>query len=264
VITLPRLLLSWGLLVLSVLACPSGRGEAAAPALHVPILVYHRFGPVVADSMTVTTPVFESQMKALLDNGHTVIPLQRWVDYRRGKAPAPPPRTVVITADDGHRTVYTEMFPLIKRLNIPVTLFVYPSAISNATYALTWAQLREMRASGLVEVHSHSYWHPNFRREKKRLGPEEYNKFVAMQLTQPRRKIEHELGGSVDMLAWPFGLYDDELIEQAKRAGYVAAFTIERRHAGASDNLMAIPRYLVTDRDRGRVFAQLLAAAAVR
>jgi len=42
----------------------------------VPILLYHRFGPVVADSMTVTTPVFESHLKYLHENGYKVIPLR--------------------------------------------------------------------------------------------------------------------------------------------------------------------------------------------
>jgi hypothetical protein len=66
------------------------------------------------------------------------------------------------------------------------------------------------------------------------------------------------LGTAVDMLAWPVGIYDDDLISRARAAGYVAAFTIERRNASRRDNVMAIPRYLVSDNDRGRAFALLL------
>ena len=43
-----------------------------------------------------------------------------------------------------HTRITPDMFPLIQRLKIPVTLFIYPSAISNADYAMTWAQLAEM------------------------------------------------------------------------------------------------------------------------
>jgi hypothetical protein len=60
------------------------------------------------------------------------------------------------------------------------------------------------------------------------------------------------------MLAWPFGIYDDELINKARTAGYVAALTLERRHASRSDSVMALPRYLITDRDRGTRFARLI------
>lgn len=104
--------------------------------------------------------------------------------YRRGEAPPPPPRAVVITADDGHRSVYAHMFPLVKRYGVPVTLFVYPSAISNAAYAMTWAQLEELAQSGPFDIQSHSYWHPNFKQEKRRLPADQYERLVESQLTK--------------------------------------------------------------------------------
>lgn len=228
------------------------------PVERIPILLYHRFGPSVADSMTVTTKVFESHLKYLKANGYTIISLRQLVDYCLRKGPPPPPKAAVIVADDGHKSVYTDMFPLIKKYNIPVTLFIYPSAISKASYAMTWNQLREIKESGLIDFQSHSYWHPNFKQDQKKLGPDEYEKSVEMQLKQSKAKLEKELGIHVDMLAWPFGIYDDRLISRAIAAGYVAAFTIERRHAGASDNIMTLPRYLMTDLDRGKAFESIL------
>jgi peptidoglycan/xylan/chitin deacetylase (PgdA/CDA1 family) len=253
------------LLLMLVLLCPSAgaasSGVKGFAQPRVPILIYHRFGPVVADSMTVTTAVFESQLKYLRKNGYTVIPLRSLVDYFLGKAPPPPPRAVVITSDDGHRSVYTDMLPLVKKYRIPVTLFIYPSAISNASYAMTWEQLREIKRTGLFDIQSHTYWHPNFKKEKKRLKPEDFEKFVDMQLKKSKARIEKEVGGKVDMLAWPFGIYDDWLMKRAKEDGYIAGFTIVRQNATPSDNIMALPRYIMTDRDRDRdeVFGRLLA-----
>ncbi len=66
-------------------------------------------------------------------------------------------------------------------------------------------------------MQSHTYWHPNFDREKKRLSPREYDKFVDMQLRKSREKLEKELGTRVDMLAWPFGLHNDDLEKESKR-----------------------------------------------
>lgn len=246
-------------LVLAALCCSSAIGESGDGSLQVPILVYHRFGPVVADNMTVTTAVFAAQLKYLEDNGYTVIPLRQFVAYHLGNAPPPPSRAVVITVDDAHQSVYTQMLPLVKQYRIPVTLFVYPSAISNASYALSWEQLRELQESGLFDIQSHSYWHPNFKKEKKRLTSAQYEELVERQLTQAREKLEKTLGIQVDMLAWPFGIYDDDLMKKAAAVGYIAAFTLERRPASPSDPIMALPRYLMTDADRGKVFAQLLA-----
>jgi peptidoglycan/xylan/chitin deacetylase (PgdA/CDA1 family) len=232
-------------------AAPSGGG--------VPILVYHRFGPVIADGMTVTTAVFEQQLAWLRDHEYRIVPLRAAIDALRGAGERDLGRAVVITVDDGHRTVYTELFPLIKRYRFPVTLFIYPSAISNASYAMTWEQIAEMARSGLVDVQSHTYWHPNFHREKARLKPAEYTAFVTNQLGRSKKVLAERLHSDVTMLAWPFGIVDPELEQMAREAGYVAAFSIERRPALPNTDLLALPRYLMTDHDRGARFAGIAA-----
>ena len=247
------------LFLLCILCAGTANAQTPAPLPGVPILLYHRFGPTVADGMTVTTAVFESHLIYLKENGYTVIPLRRLVDWYRKKAPAPPAGSVVIVEDDAHKTVYSDMLPLAKKYKVPVTVFVYPSAISNATYAMTWDQLRELRKSGLFDIQSHSYWHPDFKRERKKLKPAEYEKLVDRQLRKSREKLEKELGGLVDMLAWPFGIYDDHLLERAAAAGYTSSFTIERHHAGPGDSVMKLPRYLLVNADQGKVFARILA-----
>ena len=165
----------------------------------------------------------------------------------------------MITVDDAHRSVRTDMLPLVRRFAVPVTLFVYPSAIGRADYALTWDQLRELRDSGFFDVQSHTYWHPNFRTEARRLAPPEYERFVAFQLEKSRARLGAELGTPIDMLSWPFGLYDAQLIALAARAGYVAAVALEGRVVTDADDLFALPRHLVTERDRGPAFTRLLA-----
>ncbi len=234
----------------------------AEDTVSVPILAYHRFGPTVADSMTITTPVFESHLKYLKEHDYTVIPLQALVDYRIGKAPPPPPRSVVITFDDGHRSVYEVALPLIKQYRVPVTLFIYPSAISNshAPYAMSWEQLQALVATGLFNVQSHTYWHPNFKREKKKLTPAEYDKIVVTQLQKSKAVLEKRFGSSIDLLAWPFGIYDDQLLESAKNAGYVAAFTIDGRQDRAQDRRFAMPRFLMNNSQQGKNFAEMIAA----
>jgi peptidoglycan/xylan/chitin deacetylase (PgdA/CDA1 family) len=161
----------------------------------------------------------------------------------------------------GHRSVYTEMLPLVQKATVPVTLFIYPSAISHASYALTWPELRELNASGLFDVQSHTYWHPNFKSEQRRLDPRKYQEFVAFQLTQSKLTLERMLGCRVDLLAWPFGIYDDELIQMAAHSGYVAAFTIERRAVRESDSIMALPRFLIEDSMDRKAFNRMLQGA---
>jgi peptidoglycan/xylan/chitin deacetylase (PgdA/CDA1 family) len=215
----------------------------------IPILLYHRFGPVAADSMTVTDRAFDSQMKYLKENGFTVIRLRQLVDDYLGKKQSPPPRSLVITVDDGHKSVYTDCLPILRRYQFPATLFLYPSALSNASYALTWDQLRKMKEAGLLDFQAHTFWHPNFKNEKKRLTPVEYENFVEMQLRKSKEKLEKELNVKVDMLAWPFGIYDEELVNKAIEVGYMAGLSMDRRHASMFDNRMTLPRYLIGNTD---------------
>jgi peptidoglycan/xylan/chitin deacetylase (PgdA/CDA1 family) len=249
-----------GMAVVAMLFC--GPAAAADDQVTVPVLCYHRFGPTVADSMTVTTKVFESQLQWLKDHQYTVIPLRTLVNYLRGQGPPPPPKSVVITADDAHKTVYTEMLPLVRKYNIPVTLFLYPSCISNASYAMTWEQLKALQATGLFDMQGHTFWHPNFKKEKKKLKPAEYQKLVDTQLTKSKAVLEKKLGTTVDELAWPFGIYDDDLEKNAAKAGYVAAFSIDRRNASLSEKIMAQPRYLMVNGDGIKNFEAIVSGRA--
>ncbi len=236
---------------------PAKSEDSFTQATSATILVYHRFGLTVPDLMTVRTSVFEYQMRFLRENGYTVVPLRDIVNFVMGRGQLPP-QAVAITVDDGHRTVFSEIRPIVQRYRIPVTLFVYPSAISNAAYAMTWAQLQELKSTGLFEIQSHTYWHPNFHTEKTRRSADDYREFIAWQLSRSREALEDRLTGNVDLLAWPYGIYDDELISAARKAGYVAGFTLERRQAKRTDNVMAIPRSIVSDIDQGKAFEVLL------
>jgi peptidoglycan/xylan/chitin deacetylase (PgdA/CDA1 family) len=261
---IPLLLLVALSFTISTGSIPAGAAvqQPAPAATGVPILLYHRFGPTVADGMTMRTSTFEEHLKYLRDNGYKVIPLRQLVNWYLKKGPAPAPKSVVIMEDDAHKSVYSDMLPLAKKYNVPVTVFVYPSAISNAKYAMTWDQLRELKKTGLFDIQSHTYWHPNFRKDRKKMAAAEFEKSVDMQLRKSKARLEKEVGGTVDLLAWPFGIYDDYLLKKATAAGYIGTFTIEAHHAGAADVLLKLPRYLLVDSDRGKAFAQIVAGSA--
>jgi len=129
---------------------------------------------------------------------------------------------------------------------------------------LTWEELRAMQASGLVDVQSHTYWHPNFRTERARLSAGEYQSFVAFQLARSKQVLEKRLGSKVDAIAWPFGIYDPQLEAAASHAGYAAAFAFAGGPARAGCDMLAIPRIPVPDTAQGVRFAALLDSSAAR
>ena len=233
-------------------------GTVFAAERKVPVLCYHRFGVEVADSMMIKNSAFAEQMEWLKTHGYMVISLDTAMGYVNGKLKTIPAKSVVITVDDGHKSVYTDMAPIVKKYKIPVTLFIYPSAIANAKYAMNWEQLRELETTKLFHVESHTYWHPNFKKEKKKLSSVEYAKFVDKQLGGAKKKLEERMGHEIKYLAWVFGIYDDALLVDAKRSGYAAAFTIDRQHASSSDNVMALGRYMVISKHTTKDFERMV------
>jgi peptidoglycan/xylan/chitin deacetylase (PgdA/CDA1 family) len=242
--------------VLFALVAGTGRGQGARPVAS--ILVYHRFATAVNDGSTIRISTFRRQLDFLRQHGYHVVPLTSVVAHLRGDAPPPPAPAVVITVDDGHASVFTGMLPLVREYGVPVTAFIYPSAISNASYAMTWDQLAALRDTGLFDIESHTFWHPNFAREKRRLTPEAYRELATTQLCKAGTTLRHRLGVSPTLLSWPFGLYDDELFDIARGCGIVAGVTLERRLTTSGDRLMTLPRFMVLDTDVGARFAAML------
>lgn len=265
--------LRWASLLLGSLLATVANGVCAftdagraAPdgAPRVAILVYHRFGDTASDSMTIRVSTFEAHLTYLGKHGIEIVPLRQVVEWMMDRSKPMPPKAVALTVDDGHRSVYDRLLPIVERGRFPVTLFVYPSAISNAGYALTWEQLRELHRTGLFDVQSHTWWHPNFFVERRRQSATQFHEFVAKQLIRSRERIELELGSHVDTIAWPFGLYDDELLAAAAASGYVAGFTLDARRIEPKDRMLALPRFLIVDTCTPAALGRLLGETADR
>jgi peptidoglycan/xylan/chitin deacetylase (PgdA/CDA1 family) len=137
---------------------------------------------------------------------------------------------VAITFDDGHRDVYEQGFPILRRLGIPAVVFpvvgdlgksgvVWPEAEDRSPMSLlTEAQVREMAAAG-VEIGSHLWDHVH----ADRLARDE----VRRQLERSRDRLAELLGAPPVTLAYPYGAYTDAVVEETARAGYRIGLTAE-------------------------------------
>lgn len=233
----------------------------ANDAINVPILCYHNFNPVIPGSMNLTPAKFAAQINWLKENGFTIVPLKEVVEYLQGTRSSLPSKAIVITIDDGWRSVYKYMFPVIQKLNIPVTLFIYPETISKGKNALTWEELRELKSTGLFDIQGHTYSHPNFKQEKKHLSAESYEKFVKRELANSKAILEKQMGEKITLLAWPFGIYDPYLENAAKEAGYEMAFSIDYRTANRGFRPMAQPRFMILEKQSMQTFMSIVNGA---
>jgi hypothetical protein len=124
------------------------------------VLLYHRFEDTPAE--LVTTPNdFRAQMKALKDNGISVISMQDLLAWRKGEK-AIPSKSAVITIDDEWNSQYYVAWPILKEFGFPFTLFIYTQWVNTGGKAMTWAQLEEMRDAG-VDIEAHTVSHHDLR-----------------------------------------------------------------------------------------------------
>jgi len=189
----------------------------------VPILCYHRFGNG-ASKMTVSAANFAAQLEWLSRSGYHVVRLEQLVAYLEGRLPLPR-RSVVITIDDGYESVHRHAFPLLKRYGFPATLFVYPDFIG-AGDALSWSQLAELVASGLVDVQPHSKSHRNMIERLAGETDERYRDGIELEVRAPRDLLEKHLPVRVRHFAFPFGDANDLVLDTLSRHRYQLAVTV--------------------------------------
>src|SRR5262245_26309797 len=189
----------------------------------VPILVYHRFGQRES-KMEVSVADFAAKLSYLAQNDYRVVRLQELVDFLAGRQ-ALPKRAVVITIDDGYASTYKYAFPLLKQHGFPATVFVYTDFIG-ASDTLSWPQMREMAASGLINIQAHSKTHANLSNRLAGETDERYRERLDAETRVPRDVLERGVQGKVDMFAYPYGDTTDALVDVLRKRDYRVAVTV--------------------------------------
>jgi len=196
--------------------------------------------PVVGDNeiWTVTRSAFESQMRYLHDHGYQTITLDELTAWQEGRTRLPS-RPVVITFDDGDRSVYRYAWPVLQRYGMRATLFIVTGQVGHkwaGLHMLHWYELREMTDSGAFDIESHT--HNLHYKITTRMGTAPvclaaqhgwtriahnplWRDAVARDLTESRRLIRRHIGSESRYLAWPYGLGSAGLDSVAAQVGLI-------------------------------------------
>jgi peptidoglycan/xylan/chitin deacetylase (PgdA/CDA1 family) len=254
-------------------ASPSAAPVISKPAVdqnaQVVIFGYHRFVNVVKRPDTEITPaLFEQQMQELKNKGIAVIPMQDFLAWRRGEK-AIPPKSAIITFDDGWKSQYEVAWPILKKFNYPVTFFIYTEGIRPGHFSggesMSWEMLAEMRDAG-ADIQGHTATHSDLRKPydkvaKKKLSPEEYEQWLDKEIAGSKQMIEQKLGVKVNCFAVPYGFHNDHIRDVAMKAGYEALFTVYGQPITIHTPLSSVGRYLM-ENNKPKTFTDAVAAIA--
>lgn len=221
----------------------------------VVVLCYHRFEGKAGGALSIEPALLEEHMKKIKESGIPVIGMQDYLAYRRGEKSIPP-KSIIITVDDGYVSSYDVGWPILKKYGFPFTMYVYLAYINTGGKAITWAQLAEMRDAG-VDIGSHTVLHADLKFKPKRLSPGQlavapqvqsmdYDTWLKFEVEHSKQVLEEKLGIKCSTIAYPFGLHNEKVHAATRAAGYEAGFTTYGARLGMTTEAMALGRYDVT------------------
>jgi len=214
--------------------------------VRVAVLGYHDFTPSgEATEMRILTAKFRAQMEQLRQLGISVISFDDFTAWKRGTKTIPE-RSVLLTFDDGWKSVYDDAFPILKELNYPFTLFLYKNYVDGGSKALTAPMINDMVKAGAV-LGSHSISHPypiTFRKHRDQ-GADAYDRFLRKEIGESKRFLESKFKIKALTYSYPGGYVTAEMLPIAEEFGYHYAFTTKPGKTQRSTPDMMIPRYMI-------------------
>jgi peptidoglycan/xylan/chitin deacetylase (PgdA/CDA1 family) len=214
-------------------------------AFAVPVLMYHRIAeltekekrsPLLRD-LTVSPKDFEAQIRYLLSQGFVFL-LARDVEEAVGHREPLPEKAVAVTMDDGYLDNFEQAFPILRRYNVPATIFVVTGAMGRPNH-LTWGQIGLMHKQS-VGFGSHTVTHPDLTTlSLPRLDYE---------LVQSKADIEEHLAEPITAIAYPAGCYNRVVADRARAAGYLAGWKKGGGTVRPGEDMLMLPRVRVSGR----------------
>jgi len=163
-------------------------------------------------------------------------------------------RRVAITFDDGYSDLLHHAVPVLRELQLPATIFVPTSLVGRSEFswypdrpqALSWGEIEQLVAEGLLDVQSHSRTHPWLPRVDDQRAWDE--------IGGSKRDLEERLPYEVTIFCYPAGLYGERELELVREAGYRAAVTTDPGVNLGSPPLHRLRRTLIFWDDSARTF----------
>lgn len=178
------------------------------------ILMYHS----ISDEnfpFSVQPAEFEKQMEYLAEKHYNVVSLEQLAAYLQAKRI--PAKTVGITFDDGYEDNYSQAFPILKKYNLPATIFVATGWLNNSAnkydkQCLSPEQMKEMLDSRLVDFQPHSISHPKL--TKLKLDD------AAREIAESKSQLEKLLARDCQFFAYPYGRHNDDLVKIVEKNNF--------------------------------------------
>ncbi|MFD1561866.1 poly-beta-1,6-N-acetyl-D-glucosamine N-deacetylase PgaB [Paraburkholderia silviterrae] len=212
------------------------------------------------DPYAVDTGTLTSIFSWLDTNHYNPVTFSAIVASRNGGAPLPP-RSVLLTFDDGFKSHHDKVLPLLKQFRYPGVMGIVTSWIDTPANSgirlsdavvvprdtfMSWDDVRNVAASGLVELacHTHDLHHgavanPQgnelpaatshlYLKDQQRYETDaEFESRVHGDLGNCIRQVKQQTGVTIRSMVWPYGAQNLTVRTVSARLGMPTQFTLE-------------------------------------
>lgn len=221
-----------------------------AATFRVPILMYHYVEYVkdkrdtIRQSLDILPNIFDKQLSTLVNAGYTFMTASELADVLDGKS-ALPPKPILLTFDDGHWDLYTDVLPILEKYHVHATAYIISGFIGGTDF-MTKDQLEGVIKSGLVEIGAHTVHHISL---AQKLFP-----VVEYEVLHSKESIQNTYHLQVVSFAYPNGSFDQQAADIVRDAGFRTAVSTVPGIAQSQNNRF----YLYRLRPGGRTGDELL------
>ncbi|KUJ86420.1 MAG: hypothetical protein XD36_3154 [Halomonas sp. 54_146] len=227
-------------------------------------------------SQTITRSRLVEHFNLIALGGYQPVSLQQIIDAKAGGKPLPE-KAVLLTFDDGYRSFYDIVFPLLKLYNFPAVQAVvgswlnvpaggqvpYGSITLPRERFMTWEQVKILDESPLVEIASHTYnlhygvlgnpmgneqaaavtsiWNPRDGYESEA----DYLVRIRQDMAETKQLFEQHLGRTPHIMVWPYGAYSEATLNIAAEYGMQYTFSLLSGPNQLNDSMRSMNRYLI-------------------
>ncbi|MDN8601287.1 polysaccharide deacetylase family protein [Citrobacter sp. S2-9] len=234
----------------------------------IPVLTYHH---ILRDeentrfrhtSTTTSVRAFSNQMTWLRDMGYTTLTLYQLEGYVRNKMNLPA-RAVVITFDDGLKSVSRYAYPVLKQYGFKATAFIVSSRIKGhpqkwdpkSLQFMSISELQEIRDTFDFQSHTHFLHRIDGYRRPILLSRSYHN--ILMDFARSRRALA-QFNPHVLYLSYPFGGYNATAVKAANDAGFHMAVTTVKGKVKPGDNPFLLKRLYILRTDSLETMSRLI------
>jgi peptidoglycan/xylan/chitin deacetylase (PgdA/CDA1 family) len=199
------------------------------------VLCYHRITDKIENQYDISVRNFEEQMSMLSMYGYESITLSQYDQWKKGNVSLPE-KSVLITFDDGDKSVYVNARPIMEKYQFTAALFLVSDWLARPN-ALDHLMIKEL-LNNRYELGSHTVSHRSLLILK---DPEVLGK----ELVGSKVLLEQLFAVEIQYLAYPFGHFDESISTLAKTSGYSGAFSIIPGMTGVDDDAFSVKRIML-------------------